>query len=426
MVLHVDSPAGYDEIAYDSQRGWGFEEIYPDLDGPYTDPDRNTAGRFGPFDSSPNGRTKWADTLPDQLYDSFIGMKDFAQACNASFFPDAEDPLNEPCSSDIDPDGGIFRIDVPNGMYRFVGVFGDADNVHAHRVLAEDGGSGPPADGIGENHVVLVHNHDQAQQIIGEAEPAEPGEGAYALVGFDDHLPPAPQGPGPIPRFVSMDENGFPILDDDGEPVEPPVPSSPVLEVTQGYIRIHLLQGNSNDGDGGPFDPNGGDIVLLEVYPVGGVLVGDFNANGALDVGDIDDLTAQSATATNPSAYDLNSDALVNEGDIAVWVKDLFNSWIGDANLDGEFNSSDLVGVLASGTYEVDVNAVWSTGDFNGDGRTNSADLVSALADGGYEAGPRAAVAAVPEPSSIALVWLSIVGLSSHIRRRWYPSHVTA
>jgi hypothetical protein len=137
-----------------------------------------------------------------------------------------------------------------------------------------------------------------------------------------------------------------------------------------------------------------------------GEVVGDFNGSGALDAADIDDLTAQSAGGQNPAAYDLNSDALVNDGDVGVWVRDLYNTWIGDANLDGEFNSSDLVTVLSSGTYEADVNSVWSTGDFNGDGRTNSGDLVAALSDGGYEAGPRAAVAAVPEPAGGMLLMI--------------------
>jgi hypothetical protein len=132
-------------------------------------------------------------------------------------------------------------------------------------------------------------------------------------------------------------------------------------------------------------------------------LTGDFNADGALTSADLDDLTSQSAGVTHPPAYDLNSDALVDASDINIWVKDLFNSWIGDADLNGQFNSGDLVNVLASGTYEADVDSVWSSGDFNGDGRTNSGDLVAALADGGYEAGPRAAVSAVPEPASLVM-----------------------
>jgi hypothetical protein len=144
---------------------------------------------------------------------------------------------------------------------------------------------------------------------------------------------------------------------------------------------------------------------------VGGAVTGDFNGNGVLDLPDIDDLTAQSAGGANPAGYDLTGDALVNSADVEFWVRDLFNSWMGDADLDGQFSSTDLVTVLASGSYEADVDSVWSTGDFNGDRRTNSTDLVVALADGGYEAGPRMAVATVPEPSSVALLLLGLVAI---------------
>ena len=139
-----------------------------------------------------------------------------------------------------------------------MGAFGDADNVHAHRILAEDGGSGPP-ENIGANHVVLVSNFDGAQQTIGEAEADEPGEGVFARLGFDGLIPPLGDGVFPSPQFVDMDENG--MATDAGA-------SSPILEVTQGYIRIHQLQGNSNDGPGGPKDVNGGDIVILELWTV--------------------------------------------------------------------------------------------------------------------------------------------------------------
>jgi hypothetical protein len=135
---------------------------------------------------------------------------------------------------------------------------------------------------------------------------------------------------------------------------------------------------------------------------------GDFDGNGTLDATDIDELTRQSAAGNNDAAFDLNGDQAVNFMDVEQWIV-LFNSWVGDANLDGEFNSSDLVAVLASGTYEAEVSSVWTTGDFNGDGRTNSSDLVAALAGGGYELGPRAAAAAVPEPSTIGLLLTAFI-----------------
>jgi hypothetical protein len=157
------------------------------------------------------------------------------------------------------------------------------------------------------------------------------------------------------------------------------------------------------------------DLRFLSEFS-GGV-EGDFDGSGALDLADIDDLSAQSAGGQNPAGYDLNGDAQVNGLDLNVWIRDYYNSWVGDANLDGEFNSTDLVAVLASGTYEADVASVWSTGDFNGDGRTNSGDLVAALSDGGYEAGPRAAVAAVPEPAAAGLLLIGSLLVGTQRRR---------
>ena len=54
---------------------------------------------------------------------------------------------------------------------------------------------------------------------------------------------------------------------------------------------------------------------------------------------------------------------------------------VGDANLDGVFNSRDLVLVFQANEYEDDVdgNSSWSEGDWNGDGDFTSADLVEAF-----------------------------------------------
>jgi hypothetical protein len=165
---------------------------------------------------------------------------------------------------------------------------------------------------------------------------------------------------------------------------------------------------------GGAWSVQSIDDVLIS-WTGGGLLPGDFNGNGMLDSGDIDDLTMQSAGGTNPPAYDLNGDNLVNGDDVNFWIGDLFKSYSGDLNLDKEFSSADLVDMLAAGLYETGQPSKWSSGDFNGDGVTNSGDLVTALAGGGYEQGPMQAVASVPEPAGITLLLLGSLLL---IRRR--------
>jgi hypothetical protein len=138
---------------------------------------------------------------------------------------------------------------------------------------------------------------------------------------------------------------------------------------------------------------------------------GDMDQNGILNSQDIDRLSAAIRSSPNDLFYDLNSDSLVSDIDRTVWVHDVKRTFVGDANLDLEFNSTDLVAVLASGTYEAGLDSSWATGDFNGDLRTNSSDLVDALADGGYEAGPRVAVAPVPEPTACLLLTLGVPAL---------------
>jgi streptogramin lyase len=196
-------------------------------------------------------------------------------------------------------------------------------------------------------------------------------------------------------------------------------PDGNLYVASTGNDRILRYDGTSGafidtfvaQGSGGLDYPSS--IIFLTSVP------GDFDGDGILTTADINDLTGQSASRLNPTAYDLNSDTLVNDVDVTVWVRDLFRSWIGDADLNGEFNSSDLVEVLASGTYEGDILSTWSTGDFNGDGRTNSGDLVVALADGGYEQGSRAAVDAVPEPASFVMLMVGLIGTATYRRRIW-------
>jgi hypothetical protein len=151
-----------------------------------------------------------------------------------------------------------------------------------------------------------------------------------------------------------------------------------------------------------PFDEPcpGIDTELIVNWEKPGSVPGDFTKNGTLDLQDINDLIARIEGGTNPAAYDLNSDSKVDEADLKVWVKTLRKTWIGDSDLNGEFNSSDFVKVFTSGKYEQRVAAGWDEGDWNGDGRFTSSDFVSAFQDGGYENGPVPALAAVPESAT--------------------------
>jgi hypothetical protein len=206
------------------------------------------------------------------------------------------------------------------------------------------------------------------------------------------------------------------LIDTIQSPNDPdPIEAEDTLTIAAGDFLDYALSPEGEDGGRG--DSCDGSIFGFFVDSVSVAIPGDFDGDGTLGAGDIDDLTAKSAGGTNPPAYDLNKDALVNEGDVRVWVKDLFKSWIGDANLDRQFNSTDLVQVLAAGTYEVEVDSVWTTGDFNGDGRTNSSDLVAGLADGGYELGPVQAVQSVPEPSMATLLLSGLLGALAMRRR---------
>ncbi len=139
-------------------------------------------------------------------------------------------------------------------------------------------------------------------------------------------------------------------------------------------------------------------------------LAGDFNADGLLDAIDIDLLTQEVRAQTNSLPFDLNGDQLVDQADRVVWVTDLKRTYFGDANLDAEFNSGDLVAVFGSGKYENDVQASWSEGDWDGDGQFGTGDLVVAFGSGGYEQGPLPA-AAVPEPSSMAILMAALLSI---------------
>lgn len=161
----------------------------------------------------------------------------------------------------------------------------------------------------------------------------------------------------------------------------------------------------------------GADSVRLTIL---GGTAGDFDGNGILDAADIDVLTAAVRDNSTDARFDLNGDSVVNDADRTVWVDELRRTYFGDANLDGEFNSGDLVSVFTVGEYEdmVEGNSTWADGDWDGNGDFDSSDFVKAFSAGGYEQGPRAAVASVPEPTSCGVLLLGAAIAMALGRRR--------
>jgi hypothetical protein len=123
---------------------------------------------------------------------------------------------------------------------------------------------------------------------------------------------------------------------------------------------------------------------------------------------------------------DLDQDGDIDLDDRTRWVHDVEQTQFGDANLDGVFDSRDLVSVFAAGEYEdaVPMNSTWYTGDWNMDGEFSTQDLVLAFQDGGYAGqatGVALASSAVPEPSS-AMLLASALTLRFTRRRNRPPS----
>jgi hypothetical protein len=202
-----------------------------------------------------------------------------------------------------------------------------------------------------------------------------------------------------------------------------PMPTTPLLSATDdrlsvGEVAIDYFSLES--------DPMLGSAVFRFVHVANSPirdLMGDFNYKGLLETEDLDALTFQVRGNSHATKFDLNNDKLVDQNDRRRWVSELGRTYFGDSNLDGEFNSQDLIAIFQVGQYEdgVSGNSTWSTGDWDGNGDFDSGDLVFAFQDGGYEKGPRMALITVPEPSACWPGILAVVGTMyrRRLRRSW-------
>jgi arylsulfatase A-like enzyme len=147
-------------------------------------------------------------------------------------------------------------------------------------------------------------------------------------------------------------------------------------------------------------------------------LLGDLDGDGDRDGVDIDVLSAAIRNGGTDARLDLNADGSVDHEDQLFWVNDVKKTWLGDSNLNGVFDSEDLILVFLASEYEDEFpgNSGWSEGDWNGDGEFGTGDLTLAFQSGGYEQGRRTALSVVPEPSSLPMLIGALLGMG--FRRR--------
>ena len=148
---------------------------------------------------------------------------------------------------------------------------------------------------------------------------------------------------------------------------------------------------------------------------------GDFDGNNVFDCADINALTAAVASGSTDSTYDLNGDGVVNIGDRDMWLSIAGEQTlapgaaylVGDANLDGGVDISDF-NIWNANKFTSQPE--FCSADFNADGFVDISDF-NIWNSRKFQSSLDSA-APVPEPGSMALLLLSIVGLLKSVRSR--------
>ncbi|MEZ6118197.1 MAG: FG-GAP-like repeat-containing protein [Pirellulaceae bacterium] len=111
---------------------------------------------------------------------------------------------------------------------------------------------------------------------------------------------------------------------------------------------------------------------------------GDVDNNGLIEPTDLDLICVAISADDEDELFDINFDGDVNFNDVSTFLDEIAKTVVGDVNLDGVFDSSDLVLIFQSGKFETEASAAWSQGDWNCDGQFTTQDLVFAFQDGRY------------------------------------------
>ncbi len=142
------------------------------------------------------------------------------------------------------------------------------------------------------------------------------------------------------------------------------------------------------------------------------VAAGDFNANGVLEIQDIDRLVAEIAAGNENLVFDLTGDGRLDQTDLQQWrvlagAVNLAsgNPYLpGDANLDGNVDGLDFIAWNAG---KFTSTAAWSAGDFNADGVIDGNDFI----EWNLNKFSSAASVAVPESSGLLCGWTLLLAI---------------
>lgn len=156
-------------------------------------------------------------------------------------------------------------------------------------------------------------------------------------------------------------------------------------ELTVSYISAetgHIVGDTNLNGSRDLNEPHFGQFAIVD----SSVPDGDLTQDGLIDVSDIDHLFAAiRGEILNPLA-DLDQNGSIEPADVDVLLTNYLRTSYGDSNLDGIFNSQDLVLAFQGGGYaRPEVNSTWTTGDWNGDEVFDSRDLVLAFQQATYQ-----------------------------------------
>ena len=127
-------------------------------------------------------------------------------------------------------------------------------------------------------------------------------------------------------------------------------------------------------------------LLASNTYAIQYCKSGDFNGDEQVDSRDLRMLEERVRIGHFDRRFDVNMDMRLDWDDVLSWIRCSKGTCVGDINLDGIFNSTDIRILFSESIYQnQNTIATWMTGDWNGDGKFDSSDLLLAFEEGNYE-----------------------------------------